>query len=183
MEQLEPEFYTKTTGKLSNGGAEKIIFQIRLLGFLAFIIGAFGLWFLVVTLNEKEEWAPLLDFPEQTVLSVSEDFVDIVGTKCYAEPVTVKGTVTWEAIEPRGTVFQVFEGQATHTSANFDDTGCITQAFSNEVPDQVKARPDIKLWVVAGIETPIADQHGAREGLPLSWTSEPFQYPPVIVEK
>jgi len=171
----------ETDGRFSNGGADRAIAAIRRSLILFGLVLVVGTVAVISVTRDEPDWEPLGPFEEQTVLLVTDDFVSVVGTKCYSETVTVTGSLSWRSIEPLGTIVNVFEGQADRVFADLDD-GCLTQTFENSVPAEVLAHPEVTVWVINGVETPVADVNGSRDGLLLTWTTEPFIYPPVSEE-
>lgn len=83
--------------------------------------------------------------------------IKVMGTKCSIadEPLVVRGTLTWQTLEPRGTTIQVGEG------VREQKPGCESQVYDNPVPLPVLARTrtllgnglDRVVWQLTGIET------------------------------
>lgn len=146
----------------------------------------------------QNQWTPLGPFPEQEVISdttvrweiagpgntqdipsiaLSEQHVNVNGTKCYKEAVTVTGTVQWTSVEPPGRNWQAGQGTAVK------QPGCATpkSPFENEIPPDVRrfvrtGGRDFVVVTISGCETPTDPDRG--EGATLCWSTEPFALVP-----
>lgn len=140
---------------------------------------------LFAAIREPEPFSPLGPYPQQTVdeprdntdtpvVSLANPVVHVNGRKCNeGSGYTITGTVSWQSIDPRGTSIRTGEGEREAVP------GCTRFRYRNDIPDDVLAimrrqvddglRP---LWRITGTETPI---NGDGEGVPLTWTTEPFR--------
>ena len=122
-----------------------------------------------VLLGLGDPWDPIGEFPVQDVTEINEDFVHVVGTKCYDEDVSVRGEFGWQRVEPPGFAITLGAGQAER------EEGCLTQEFNNDIPDEVReANTPGAVWRIVGEEVPFDED---REGLPRSWRTEDFVLP------
>lgn len=145
--------------------------RIAIGGVMVLVIGAaIALWAVTIQ-STRSQWSPLGDFPDQTVLSVTDVFVEIEGTKCYDEPVRVRGGVGWRAVDPPGALIVAGEGVADR------EQGCFTEVFRNPIPVEVLALEEALdqpvVWQLTGWETPVDESHD-REGVTGVWISETF---------
>jgi hypothetical protein len=152
---------------------------------VAFIVLASTIMF--AELRTDERWAPLGNYPEQTVTSrVAElegapavhlggQTVDTTGEKCADADVDVLATVSWKPVDPLAGSIVVQVEHAGHR-----DEGCVVNQWQNEIPPQVRAAArrqhergvEAPLWVIRGVEIPVSDAHG--RGIPAVWQTEPF---------
>lgn len=118
------------------------------------------------------EWAPLGDYPLQSVesphasaaglpLVFSNEDVTVEATKCNdsPDPVKVYGSVTWRTVDPSGTSIE--------TSSNAPgerEPGCHDFKYANPIPPEVLARTaDLEksgrevVWKITGYEQPVSD--------------------------
>lgn len=141
------------------------------------------------TLTRPDPFAPLGPYPTQTVdeerdnithtpfVSLDHPVVHVEGRKCVeGDGYTIRGTVSWQSVDPRGN--SVVTGQGTRDAVD----GCTEFRFRNDIPPQVLAimRAQVRdglrpLWRITGVEVPI---NGDGEGVPLTWTTEPFRVVP-----
>lgn len=136
------------------------------------VVAAAALAIMASTLwqSVRPPWNPIGDFPEQEVTEVNDTFVHVVGTKCYDEDVTVRGSFGWQRVDPPGFAITLGEGVADR------EAGCLTQEFDNNIPASVlDANTPGATWRITGTETPFDDD---REGLPRVWQTEPFTLKP-----
>ena len=139
---------------------------------------------LVVSLwPEPDPWDPIEPLQMQAVTNDQPipygEPVVVEGVKCYREPVSVSGVVTWATEDPPGTTIVAGRGVAHR------DQGCVTflgvDAFVNTVPSAVvdadrslRAGGVEASWYITGSETPF-DADG-RPGVERSWRTEPFRF-------
>lgn len=163
---------------LANGGG-KILLRLIL---IFTMLGSIFAGILLLTNGEKN-WEPIGNFPDQTVASVTEDVITVVGVKCYNESLTIRGQWGWASIEPPGIAIPVGKNTNFRDLGDADDDGCIITTFENPVPDEVLEHPEVIIWIISGTEIPVSDADGRiRNGLSNSWKTNPFQYPPIFVE-
>ena len=143
---------------------------------------------------EEEPWTPLGPYPQQQIIDsrpirLSQGTVSSVGTKCSEPNTPLEGVTRWISISPGGATVEVGRGstvrngpRAAGTQIIRDEaTGrpCEVRSFENEIPDEVdqKTREWISdeirvVWSITGVETPV---DGSRKGVPITWTTEPFE--------
>lgn len=139
-------------------------------------------------IREPAAFSPLGPYPQQTVdepqnnadipvVSLANPVVHVNGRKCNdAGDYQIAGTVAWQSVEPRGTSIQT--GSGTRDAI----PGCTRSRYRNDIPDAVLAimRRQVAdglhpLWRIVGTEIPI---NGDGEGVPLTWSTEPFRITP-----
>jgi hypothetical protein len=133
-------------------------------------------------LRVPDRWDPLGDYPVQVVTdgdhSIRVDgLVEVEAVKCAREQVQVRGVLSWQAMDPPGSVIEVGSG----TSVRED--GCETFRFANPIPTEVRdvirqqhaAGIAAPVWRITGTETPFGD---TREGVPRTWVTENFEVTP-----
>lgn len=126
--------------------------RFHALAWLSSVLAALCLGLIAASILNRPEppWEPLGPYPRQIVhapddavfetagrtypmVDLSEnETVEVVGTKCYQEPVTVAGTVSWYSRKPLGLTYLSGSGVAER------EKGCITQTFQNEIPEVVQ---------------------------------------------
>jgi len=127
-------------------------------------------------LREPAPWDPLAQYPPQAVLTPEVrlgGMVMVVGTKCADEHVTVRGVLSWQAIDPPGAVITVGRGVAER------EVGCTRTRYSNPIPpeveevirDQHAAGIVAPVWRITGTETPFDDD---RVGVSRTFTTDNF---------
>ncbi len=157
----------------------------------------------VAWVTDKDVWSPLGPYPPQRVLNVQPisletvEHVDVVGTKCADDNTPIEGVVRWQSVTPGGVIVVAATGSAiaSPTDASLldkfgeaggtvsvdDKTGrrCFTRLYENQIPTQVAADSRRWIgegrrvaWIITGTETP---SDGDRQGLPVVWSSEPFE--------
>lgn len=140
--------------------------------FVAVVVNAILLTVLIVAVTEHP-YDPFGDFPLQTAedTMVVGSTITVEGTKCYTEPVTVRGTVVWRMVSPVSSQFQTFEGTARRPEA-----GCVTETFENRMPDDVATFVRSKLlenepvfMQIEGAETPV------EGGVTKRWVTTVFE--------
>lgn len=143
--------------------------HLPIVAFTAVAVAAFTFWISAQLNAPPPPWDPIGEFPVQTVLQVTDEFVEIEGTKCYDEAVQVVGAMSWRSVDPLGTTVEVGNGSVRR------EVGCLTQTFENSIPPEVRAAVDrgVTGWVINGSETPVDDIQG-RNGVPRGWTTERF---------
>ncbi len=182
---------------LGNGSRQVVV------AFLAFLATSVGLGVVVfVQALEPEAWTPLGPYPIQQIVSsqpvsLSGGSVDVIGKKCADDDTPVRGVVIWTSVSPATVLIPDREGAAVAASTDPDfldefaeaggtvsidpETGrrCLSRLYTNEIPAAVAAQSRRWLadgkrvaWIITGTETPT---DGNREGVPLVWSSEPFE--------
>lgn len=144
-----------------------------LLTLLTAAVGALIVISILLAAVREQAWDPIVPFETQHVLDVTRDHVIVEGTKCYREPVEVRGTRNWQSVDPVGVLTTPRGGTAQRVE------GCITQRFENTIPAEVFEAEAIRgplQWVITGTETP-TDASG-RIGVARSWRTDPFMLPP-----
>lgn len=169
-------------------------YKIKRMTFLLYGFGSlFVLSFLVLgygifsDIHQESEYDPLGDYPVQMVTAevilddgtkavYLDEPVEVEGIKCNdsINIVTVEGSLTWQAVEPRGVLISTGEGTSEK------EPGCTTTIFQNQIPTSVHSAItaqhlrgiDQPLWRIVGIEYPI-DEDGAR-GEPRRFETENF---------
>ena len=139
-------------------------------------------------IQSRPEPRDVLLYPDQRVLSRVEgairpavrlgDDLVVQGTKCNRseDHVSVRGTTSWAAVDPPGSVVETGRGQAIRAP------GCTTVEFRNAIPPAVAARTRALTatagvacvsWRVTGTETPTDPLIRA-----VVWRTEPFDICP-----
>lgn len=121
-----------------------------------------------------------LSFPKQSVtdtLNGASSTVHVgspvhtTATKCSTTKTTVVGTLSWQSVEPPGTIITVSGGAAnTYPGPNridahgimADNHGCLERSFIDIMPDEVQTATrqfyasglKVVVWVITGSETP-----------------------------
>lgn len=143
---------------------------------------------LFAAVNRPEPFDPLGPYPQQQVdeprdntdtpsVSLANPVVHVNGRKCSTGTgYQIASYVSWQSIDPRGTSIRTGEGVRDAVD------GCQRFRYRNDIPPQVLAimRRQIDdglspVWRITGTETPI---NGDGEGVPLTWTTEPFRVTP-----
>jgi hypothetical protein len=152
---------------------------------VAFVVLAATIMF--AELRTDERWAPLGNYPDQTVTSrvatlegapavqLGGQTVDVTGEKCADVEVDVISTVSWKPVDPLGGGIVV---QVEHAGRR--EAGCVVAQFQNEIPPMVRAAArrqhdrgvEAPLWIIRGVEIPVSDDRG--RGTPAVWQTEPF---------
>jgi hypothetical protein len=106
-----------------------------------------------------------------------EGLITVEAVKCAREQVQVRGVLSWQAMDPPGSVIDVGSGVAERTE------GCETFTFENPIPVEVREAIEAQhsagivapVWRMTGIEVPF---DGDREGVPRTWVTENFTVTP-----
>lgn len=158
----------------------RILIVVALLSlFVAVIITG-----LVLTRETPGPWDPLGDYPQQTTSKLVYhlgDTVDTTAKKCARQDgVTVRSARAWKAVDDPGVVvqFDTGTGNPRYRSCG-PDRRTAAYRFRNLVPDAVVALVKsgaARIWRITGTDTPY-DASG-REGVPRSWSTNPFMIVP-----
>lgn len=167
-----------------NRRARAGVFVLGVLSFAMLILAGAVIF---AEIREPGIWDPLGEYPPQTVTSrvagvpgpaaTLDDTVDVEAVKCGPDsggPVTVRTTLVWRSIDPRGAAWSRGESQTER------EPGCAALSFHNAIPPQVvelveaqhEAGFDRPVWEITGSETPIDDD--GTEGAPRRWVTERF---------
>jgi hypothetical protein len=176
---------------LGNDNEKKIKRLTRVLytGAVLIVASLLLLTYAITTDGSDSEplYDPLGDYPVQIVTAqeilddgtkavVLSHAVEVEGVKCNdsSEPVPISGSITWQSVDPRGSVIQTGDGERTA------EPGCTTTVFQNSIPLEVQisiqsqhnSGIDRPIWRITGVEYPL-DRNGAR-GEPRRFQTENF---------
>lgn len=163
---------------------------------------AVGLVVGILAFQEPEPYAPLYGYDEQAVLNpnisaeglptvrpLEGERLVVAARKCSTETTDVRGTVSWQRVDPPGSS-DVFVGEGAtireigctyNQPEDFnapwpvEPAGTVNPPFENDVPERVIALTEqfgSATWRIVGQETPI--HNDGEEGTPVSWQTEDF---------
>jgi hypothetical protein len=129
-------------------------------------------------LRTPDVWDPLGDYPVQTVADSDhslrvDGLITVDAVKCADEQVHVRGVLSWQAMDPPGSVIETGSGTSVRAE------GCETFTFQNPIPREVRDVIEAQhangiaapVWRITGTETPFdAD----RTGVARTWVTENF---------
>lgn len=174
--------------KFSNGAADRVIRWLVAVAVVSLVLTAIVVGFLIwEDARDDGVWDPIGEFPEQTVVEVTDTHVIVVATKCFNESLTTSGEISWTSVEPLGVLVPVATGSRSRDLDEYDadglplydDDGCITETFNNPIPHGAREHDEVSIWTITGIETPVVDGNGNnRHGAPAAWATQPFTLQP-----
>lgn len=148
-------------------------------GLIALAFVAIGLT-LLITLNRTALDDPFGDFAVQEVhnevvgvekpAAIVGQPIFATGTKCYNEPVKIRGTLSWKLVSPFVEILGVTESTATRIA------GCESFEFRNSWPTEaIELSRDLLdqgftvIWQITGTETP------SNGGVSKVWETQSFR--------